>query len=115
MIEALLGAAMGVLTIFLGRVIRGQRWMYSIGLLVLPGLYALFALGAHEQAVVVKEVLYGIPFIVAGLDFALVCVRHSAVVVGAFWLASWAIRLDAHPVVCEPGCAWVVFRMVLLG
>lgn len=50
-IEALLGAAAGVLTIVLARVIRGQRWLYSIGLLVLPGLYALFALRAGERAV----------------------------------------------------------------
>ena len=34
----------------------------------------------------VKEMIYGIPFVVAGLVFAFVSVRHSAVVVGAFWI-----------------------------
>ena len=86
MIEALTGVAAGVLTILVARAIRGQRWLYSIGLLTLPGLYALFALLAGEQAVAVRELIYGIPFLVAGVVFALVSVRHSALVVGALWI-----------------------------
>jgi hypothetical protein len=85
-IEALLGAAVGVLTILFARFIRGERWLYSLGLLTLPGLYAFFALQAGEQAVGVKELTYGIPYVVAGLVFAFVSVRQSAVVVGVFWL-----------------------------
>lgn len=86
MIEALVGVAVGVLTIVFAQVIRGQRWLYSLGLLSLPSLYAYFALQAGEQAVGVKEMIYGVPFVVVGLAFALVSVRQSAVVVGAFWL-----------------------------
>lgn len=86
MIEALIGIAVGVLTIVVARSIRGQGWLYSIGLLTLPSLYAMFALLAGEQAVGVKEMIYGIPFIVAGLAFAFMSVRQSAVVVGAFWI-----------------------------
>lgn len=86
MIEALVGAAVGVLTIALARLIRGQRWLYSLGLLTLPSLYALFALQAGEPAVSVQEMLYGTPFLVAGLVFALVSIRRSAVAVGAFWI-----------------------------
>ena len=86
MIEALVGAAVGVLTIAFARFIRGERRLYSLGLLALPGLYAFFALRAGEPAVGVKEMVYGIPFVVAGLVFASVSVRRSAVVVGAFWL-----------------------------
>ena len=86
MIEALVGAAVGVLTIVLARIIRGQRWLYALGLLTLPSLYAFFALEAGEQAVGVKEMIYGIPFVVAGLVFAFVSIRQSAVVVGAFWI-----------------------------
>ena len=86
MIEALIGISVGVLTIVLARIIRGQRWVYAIGLLTLPSLYAFFALQAGEQAVGVKEMLYGVPFIVVGLVFAFVSVRHSAIVVGAFWI-----------------------------
>lgn len=103
MIEALLGAAVGVLTIFLARAIRGQRWLYSIGLLVLPSLYALFALRAGEQAVGVREMLYGIPFLVAGLVFAFVSVRHSAVVVGAFWMLHGLYDLMHSRLITNPG------------
>ena len=86
MVEGFIGVAVGVLTIVLARLIRGQHWLYSIGLLTLPSLYAFFALQAGEQAVGVKEMIYGIPFIAAGLVFAFVSVRQSAVVVGAFWI-----------------------------
>jgi len=85
-IAALIGAAVGVLTILVARFIRGERWLYSLGLLTLPGLYAFFALRAGEQAVAVKEMIYGVPYVVAGLVFALVSVRQSAVVVGVLWL-----------------------------
>jgi hypothetical protein len=86
MIEAFVGVALGVLTIMVARLIRGERWLYSLGLLTLPSLYANFALQAGEPAVGVKEMIYGIPFVVAGLMFAFVSVRQSAVVVGLFWI-----------------------------
>ena len=86
MLEALIGVAVGALTIVCARIIRGQRWLYSIGLLTLPSLYASFALQAGELSVGVKEMIYGIPFIVAGLFFAFVGMRQSAIVVGAFWI-----------------------------
>jgi hypothetical protein len=85
-IESLLGAAVGVLTIVIARAIRGERWLYSIGLLVLPTLYALFALRAGDRAVSIAEMLYGTPFLLAGLLFAFVSIRHSAIAVGLFWI-----------------------------
>jgi hypothetical protein len=85
-IAALIGAAVGVLTILIARFVRGERWLYSLGLLSLPSLYACFALRAGEQAVSVKEMIYGAPYVAAGLVFAIVSVRQSAVVVGVFWL-----------------------------
>ena len=60
--------------------------MYSLGLLSLPGIYASFALLAGEQAVGVREMIYGLPHIVVGLVFAFVSARNSAIVVGVFWL-----------------------------
>jgi len=86
LIEGFIGAAVGILTIVLARIIRGQRWLYSLGLLTLPSLYASFALHAGEPAVGVKEMIYGVPFVVVGLVFAFASVRRSAVVVGAFWI-----------------------------
>ena len=103
MIEALAGAATGVLAVFVARTVRGQRWLYSIGLLVLPSLYALFALQAGERAVSVKEMLYGIPFLVAGLVFAFVSVRHSAVVVGMFWILHGVYDIVHGRLLANPG------------
>ena len=68
MIGALIGAAVGVLTIVSARLIRGERWLYSLGLITLPSLYAFFALQAGEQAVAIKEMIYGLPDVVVGLS-----------------------------------------------
>ena len=107
MLEALLGAAAGVLTIVVARAIRGQRWLYAMGLLVLPSLYSLFALRAGEPAVGTTEMLYGIPFLAAGLVFTLVGIRHSAVFVGAFWLLHGLYDLVHGRWLANPGVpAW---------
>ena len=107
MIEALIGAAVGVLTIVSARFIRGERWLYSLGLLTLPSLYALFALQAGEQAVGIMEMIYGVPFVVAGLVFALVSVRQSAVVVGVLWLLHGLYDLAHSQLITNVGVpAW---------
>jgi hypothetical protein len=107
LIEALIGVAVGVLTIGVARIIRGQRWLYSIGLLTLPSLYASFALHAGGQALGVKEMVYGVPFIVVGLVFAFVSVRQSAVVVGAFWILHALYDLTHGEFFTNPGVpAW---------
>lgn len=103
MIEALIGVAVGVLTIVSARIIRGQRWLYAIGLLTLPSLYASFALRAGELAVGIKEMLYGIPFVAAGLVFAFVSIRQSAVVVGAFWILHGVYDLMHSRLITNPG------------
>jgi hypothetical protein len=102
-IEALVGAAVGVLTILIARTIRGERWLYSLGLLTLPGLYAFFALKAGEQSVGVREMIYGAPYVIAGLVFAFVSVRRSAVVVGAFWLLHGLYDLVHGQLITNPG------------
>lgn len=103
MIEALIGVAVGVLTIVLARIIRGQHWLYSIGLLTLPSLYAFFALHAGDKAVGVKEMLYGVPFVVIGLVFAFVSVRQSAIVVGAFWILHGLYDLTHNQFITNAG------------
>ena len=103
MIEALIGAASGVFTIVVARLIRGERWLYSLGLLTLPSLYALFALHAGEQSVSAREMLYGTPFLVAGLLFALVSIRQSAAMVGAFWVLHGVYDLIHGRLITNPG------------
>lgn len=103
MIEALIGAAVGVFTIVFARIIRGERWLYSAGLLTLPGIYTFFALYAGEQAVGVTEMIYGVPYVIAGLFFAFVSVRRSAVVVGIFWLVHGLYDLAHGQLFINPG------------
>lgn len=103
MIEALVGAAVGVLTIVIARLLRGERWVYSLGLPVLPGLYAVFALRAGEPAVGVQELIYGAPFVVAGFLFLFVSVRKSAVAVGVFWLLHGMYDLVHGRFLANPG------------
>ncbi len=103
MIPALIGAAVGVLTIVLARSIRGERWLYSLGLLTLPGLYTFFALQVGEKAVGVKEMIYGVPYVVAGLVFVFVSVRQSAIVVGVFWLLHGLYDLVHSQLITNPG------------
>ena len=86
MIAAFIGVALGILIILWARIIRGERRLFSLALLTLPCLYAFFALRAGDQAVAIKEMIYGLPFLAAGLIFAFVSVRQSAVVVGLFWI-----------------------------
>lgn len=103
MIEALIGAAFGVFTIIGARLIRGERWLYSLGLLALPSLYALFALSVGEQSVSAREMMYGIPFLVAGLLFALVSIRQSASIVGALWVLHGVYDLAHGRLITNPG------------
>ena len=103
MTEALVGIALGVLTIVAARIIRGQRWLYALGLLTLPSLYAFFALRVGDQPVGVKEMIYGLPFLIAGLVFAFVSVRHSAIVVGAFWVLHGVYDLAHSQLITNTG------------
>ena len=103
MTGALIGVALGVLTIALARIISGERWLYALGLLTLPGLYAFFALHAGQQAVGVKELIYGLPYLVAGLLFAFVSIRQSAVVVGAFWILHGLYDLTHSKLITNAG------------
>jgi hypothetical protein len=101
--EALVGAAVGLLTIVSARIIRGQRWLYSLGLLTLPSLYAFFALQAGDQAVGIKEMIYGLPYLIAGLVFAFVSVRQSAIVVGAVWILHGVYDLTHNQFITNAG------------
>jgi uncharacterized membrane protein HdeD (DUF308 family) len=101
--EALVGSAVGVLTIVVARAIRGERWLYSVGLLTLPSLYAFFALRAGDGSAAMRELTYGIPYFVAGLAFAFVSIRQSAIVVGAFWILHGVYDLAHSRLIDNPG------------
>jgi len=102
-IAALIGASVGVLTILVARFIRGERWLYALGLITLPSLYASLGLRAGQPAVAAQEMIYGLPYVVAGLVFAWVSVRRSAVVVGALWLLHGLYDLLHSGLLTNPG------------
>jgi uncharacterized membrane protein HdeD (DUF308 family) len=103
MIEALVGVVVGVLIIVLARILRTQRWWYSVGLLVLPTLYASFAFFSGDHSAALKEMLVGIPFLATGLIFTLVSTRYSALVVGAFWILHGLFDLLHGSLLVNPG------------
>jgi hypothetical protein len=47
--------------------------------------------------------IYGLPFVVAGLVLAFVSVRHSAVLVGAFWILHGLYDLTHGRFFTNPG------------
>jgi len=53
--------------------------------------------------VAVKEMIYGIPFFVAGLVFATVSVRYSAVVVGGLWILHGLYDLTHSQLITNAG------------
>lgn len=120
LIAAFIGVALGILVILSARIIRGERRLYSLALLTLPGLYAFFALRAGEQAVAVEEMIYGLPFLAAGLMFAFVSVRQSAVVVGSFWILHALYDVIHDQFISNPGVpgwypAFCFFVDVVIG
>ena len=120
LIAAFIGVALGILVILSARIIRGERRLYSLALLTLPGLYAFFALRAGEQALAVEELIYGLPFLAAGLIFAFVSVRKSAVVVGSFWILHALYDVIHDQFISNPGVpgwypAFCFFVDVVIG
>lgn len=103
MIAAFIGVALGIVIILVARTIRGERWLYSMGLLTLPSLYAFFALRVGDEAVGLEEMTYGLPFLAAGLIFASVSVRQSAAVVGSFWILHALYDVTHDQFITNPG------------
>ena len=103
LIAAFIGIALGILTILAARTIRGERWVYALGLLTLPTLYGFFAIRAGEHGVAVNELIYGLPYLAAGLILALVNVRQSALVVGSLWVLHAVYDVTHDQFISNPG------------
>lgn len=82
----LLGVALAVAAIFLVRRLNGEPWMYAYALLVLPIVYVVFALVDGYGEVAGKELLAGLPWIIAGIVLLWFKVPYATVMVGAFWI-----------------------------
>jgi hypothetical protein len=101
-------------TIVFARAIRGQRWVYAVGLITLPSLYA----GARAMAA--RELLYGLPFLVAGVAFTVASVRRSAALVGTLWALHGLYDLIHGRLLTNPGVprwypVWCCLVDVVIG
>lgn len=103
MFEAMAGLLVGALAIMIAKLAKGESWMYSVCLIALPGIYCLFALYAGDPATGMKELMMGIPFLVAGFLFALICLPVSAYVIGGLWLLHAVYDLTHDMFFTNPG------------
>lgn len=103
MIEALVGVLQGALLIGFARLIRGERWIYTLGLLALPTAYAIFAFSAGAGTAIFQEMAFGAPYLAAGLALSFVRMRSTTVLVGSLWLLHGAYDLVHGRLVANPG------------
>ena len=96
----LLGAAIGLVfagsTIFVARTRNYENWLYIALLPCLPVFYMAFGVLDGSVNSVVLELVFGLPFIAAGLLLIFVKFRFSAYLAGACWLAhaGWDVEHD---------------------
>jgi len=86
MIELLAGILIVIPFVLLGRKQKYESWIYSLSLVSLPVIYMLFGVFAAGEYVILKELLYGLPFIAIGLICYFYGFKFSAYIVALFWL-----------------------------
>lgn len=89
MIAVIAGLLSAAALIAISRALRAERWLYALSLLVLPALYAGFALLADAPDIAVHELRVGLPYLLGGVVLALLGRRHPVAVtalVAALWL-----------------------------
>eukprot|EP00456_Euglypha_rotunda_P052733 TRINITY_DN42512_c0_g1_i1.p2 TRINITY_DN42512_c0_g1~~TRINITY_DN42512_c0_g1_i1.p2 ORF type:complete len:107 (+),score=16.42 TRINITY_DN42512_c0_g1_i1:155-475(+) len=103
MLEAAIGFALGVSTIFFARMTRSENWMYALSLLSLPLIYAAFAMYGEQDTAAKLDLLWGLPYLLGGVLLTLVRHRAVAYVVGAMWLVHGAYDLSHEHLFANPG------------
>ncbi|MFG2631928.1 hypothetical protein [Streptomyces sp. NPDC048473] len=86
LIGTIVGVVLGCASIVLARRVRGENWLYSASLILLPLIYSGFALAAGEGQVALREMLVGTPFIVGGVICLVFGIPLSALIVGTLWI-----------------------------
>lgn len=112
MIEGLAGIVGGITTILFARSVRGEKWVYALGLLSLPGFYCAFAWSSGSVGIVPAELLWGLPFIVGGgIGLVLLSPSRTILSIGALWLAHGGFDLMRGRLIVNPGMPlwWPVF------
>lgn len=86
MIEGSLGIAFALITIFISRRNQWEQWSYTLCLPFLPLIYMFFGLFADEQGVILQELLYGIPFFIAGILLITYGFTYSGYLLALLWI-----------------------------
>lgn len=112
MIEGLVGIAGGIMTILFARSVRGEKWVYELGLLSLPGFYFAFALNTGNVDIGLAELMWGLPFIVgSGIGLVLLSRPLARLIIGFLWLAHGSFDLVHERLIVNPGMPvwWPIF------
>jgi len=86
LLGVIVGGVLGGTSIVLARRVRGENWLYSSSVILLPLIYSGFALAAGEGQVALQEILVGTPFVLGGVLCLVFRIPLSALVVGALWI-----------------------------
>ena len=85
-VGAIIGTVFVAAAIVLSRKMRIEHWVWSASLILLPLIYMGFGVLAADLNAIKLELLYGVPFILAGLMMLTTNIRYSSYAVAAFWL-----------------------------
>ena len=86
MVGLMVGIALGLVSVWLVRRLRGEPWMFAFALLLLPIIYVWFALVDGSGANASRELLAGLPWLLAGVALLWFKIPQATLIVGAFWL-----------------------------
>ena len=95
MIEGVIGLILAGVTIYSSRIQNYEHWMYSVVLISLPLIYMGFGIFSDSNEVILKELIYGLPFLFVGLGCFIFGFKGSGYIVAIFWLLHGAYDL-AH-------------------
>lgn len=87
MIEFVLGAGFACLMIVVSKLKDIENFVYTGSLFILPLIYCGFALLADESGLVLKELAWGSPYIIASAVLLVFAFRGSHFVVAFLWLS----------------------------
>lgn len=107
MAEVIVGLMLAGVTIYSSRIQNYEHWMYSVVLISLPLIYMGFGMFSGSREIILKEFIYGFPFIFVGLVCFIVGFKGSVYIVAIFWLLHGAYDLAHDHIFINSGVpAW---------
>jgi hypothetical protein len=102
-LSAIVGVVLGVASILLTRTVRGEHWLYSAPLILLPLAYTAFAAAAGDVRTATLELMLGAPFILGGAACLAFRIPRSAVFVGVLWITHAIFDVVHDYLLVNPG------------